>query len=65
MNRGQIVRADASEHGIRLRLWIDDETGHHLAVAETLISDVAIAAYAREVVAEQQRGAQYALGFDD
>ena len=38
MNQGMIVRVEVDTEGVMLRLWIDDETGRHLAVAEVAIA---------------------------
>lgn len=64
MNEAKVVRWEADTIGVRLRLWIDDEDGHHVCVAEMGIEEEAMIAWARAIVHEQNRGAQYMLRFD-
>jgi len=64
-NHAKVVRAETDEHGARLRLWIEDDDGRHVAVAEMGIEESAMILWAREIAAEQNRSAQYMLGFDD
>lgn len=65
MNKAEIVRWEADTIGVRLRLWVDDEDGHHVCVAEMGIEDTALIAFARAITAEQNRGAQYTFQFDN
>lgn len=64
MNRATIVRAEATEAGIQLRMWVDDPEGRHVAVCEVEIPAEHLATYARDVVRQQQRSAQYQLELD-
>lgn len=65
MNRGQIVRAEATDRGVQLRLWIDDVEGHHLTVAELTIPAHTIAHYVVAIEKKQVEADQYQLAFDD
>lgn len=65
MNAGQVVRMDADAFGASIRVWVDDEAGHHLTVCEVRLSLVQVAALAVEIQREQERTDQYQLAFDD
>jgi hypothetical protein len=62
MNTGQVVRAEADETGIRLRVWIDDDRGQHVAVAELRLGVKTLAAWHREVTDKRNEAAQLQLG---
>ena len=64
MNRGTVVRMDADVAGATLRVWVDDEAGHHLTVAEISLSVVQVASLAVEIERAQQKSEQYQLAFD-
>lgn len=64
MNKAKIVRADADTTGVRLRLWVDDEDEQHVCVAELAIDEGTMIRWARAIAHEQNRSAQYMLGFD-
>lgn len=64
MNRAKIVRADADAAGVMLRLWVEDQDGNHLAVAEMGIDEGTMITWARAITHEQNRAAQYMLRFD-
>lgn len=64
MNRGTIVRWEATTGGVDLRLWVDDEDGQHVTVCEIALSEETLISFARQVAYEQNRGAQYMLEFD-
>lgn len=65
MNHGTIVRMDADERGATLRLWVDDEAGHHLTVAECRLTALQIGHLCVAIEREQERTDQYQLTFDD
>ena len=65
MNRGQIVRANATAKAVEVRVWIDDIQGHHLTVAELTIPAHTIAHWVVAVEKEQEQSDQYQLAFDD
>lgn len=64
MNTAKVVRWEADEHGVKLRLWVDDENEQHLAVCEIVIEESVMIAWARAVAHEQNRSAQYMIRFD-
>jgi hypothetical protein len=59
--RATVVKAETSEEGISLRLWVDDERGRHLAVAEMDLSMSYLTALVRTVKEDLARKAQSAL----
>lgn len=61
MNRASVVRCDPGESGVMLRLWIDDETGRHVAVCELALGEKTMRTYLIAVREEQQDAAQYQL----
>ncbi len=63
-NTAKVVRWEADTIGVRLRLWVEDAEGRHLAVAEMGLEESALIAYARAITSEQNRDAQYVFGFD-
>lgn len=65
MNRGQVVRMETSAKGAELRIWVDDEAGHHLTVCEVTLSVKHVAALAVGIERDQERSEQYQLCFDD
>lgn len=65
MNRGQVVKAEGHEKGAVLRVWVDDEEGHHLTVCEVPLSVKLLAAIVVDVERAQQRSEQYQFAFDD
>lgn len=65
MNVAQIVRVEADPMGVNLRLWIDDERGQHLAVAEMRLPALSLARLVVAVEDEQERANQPELPFDD
>jgi len=64
MNQGTIVRADAEENGLRLRIWVDDEAGKHLTVTEVFIPLEHLATYFNDTKTRYQGSQQYSLNFD-
>lgn len=64
MNATQVVRFDADHAGLTLRLWTDDEKGHHLATSEMRVSASMLAAWWVQVREAQDRHAQPPLDFD-
>lgn len=64
MNRMSIVRFEADTIGVQLRVWIDDENGQHVCVAEGAVEEETLIAWARAIAHEQNRAAQYMLRFD-
>jgi hypothetical protein len=64
MNRAHAVRTDATEHGVRVRLWIDDVEGRHLTVAELELPGGFLVGWLRAVDRESQKAQQYQLDFD-
>lgn len=65
MNKATIVRWEADTIGVHIRLWVDDEEDRHVCVAEISLEESALIAFARAVAAEQNRGAQHMLHFDN
>jgi hypothetical protein len=65
MNRAQVVRADPTAKGVKLRIWVDDEQGHHLTVAECELSALLVANIVVGIEKEQEQADQYQLAFDD
>jgi len=63
MNRAHAIRTDATEHGLKIRLWIDDEEGRHLTVAELEIPGGYLVGWLRAVDREATKAAQYQLEF--
>lgn len=63
MNEGRIVRADVDEDGVRIRVWVDDETGRHLTVCECRIGDAQLSTWYRELDAAQHDAQQYQFDF--
>jgi len=61
MNTTQVVRFDATPHGVTLRLWIDDEHGRHVAVSELDLGEKTLLAYGRAVGEAQNRAEQQAF----
>lgn len=64
MNQATIVKVQAEADKIRLRIWVDDERGHHLAVAETTVPATAVALWWCEIRERQDAEAQHPLPFD-
>lgn len=65
MNLAQAVRVTATPHGVRVRLWIDDEVARHLAVAELEIPKSSLRLWLSDVDTEQEYAEQQQLTFDD
>jgi hypothetical protein len=65
MNRFHVVKIEPTYEGCEIRIWIDDDRGRHLAVAEGLLTTRALATMVVGVEREQQRADQYQLTFDD
>lgn len=65
MNRFRVVKVEPTYDGVELRVWVDDDRGRHLCVAEGFVSCRAIATMAVGIEAEQQRTDQYQLEFDN
>lgn len=65
MNLAQAVRVTATPHGVRVRLWIDDEEARHLAVAELEIPKSSLRLWLSDVDTEQEYAEQQQLTFDD
>lgn len=64
MNLAQVVRVTAYPHGVRVRLWIDDESARHLAVAELEIPKSYLRLWLSDVDVEQEYAEQQQLTFD-
>lgn len=64
MNQATVVKVEAQHDGLRVRLWVDDERGHHLAVCETFIRASVLATWWVQVREEQDRYQQPPLDFD-
>lgn len=58
MNEAQIVRWDADSQGARFRLWIDDEHGSHVAVAEFQASRAEVLAWLNAIERANNKEAQ-------
>lgn len=65
MNLAQAVRVTATEHGVRLRLWIDDEAARHLCTAELEVPKHALRMWLTDVETEQEYADQQQLTFDE
>jgi hypothetical protein len=48
MNQATVVRVDVDASGAKIRLWIDDENGRHVTVAELVLGRKALRAWAVE-----------------
>lgn len=64
MNTSQVMKVEAEEHGLRLRLWTDDERGQHLAVSELQVPASVLAVWWVQVRQKQDEAAQQPLPFD-
>lgn len=64
MNQATIIKVEADARGLRLRIWVDDERGHHLAVAEAEVPATHLAMWWVQVRAAQDADAQQPLPFD-
>lgn len=64
MNHATIVKAEPTHAGLKIRVWVDDERGEHLTVAEGFIPATHLARYWVEVREEQDRHQQDPLPFD-
>ncbi len=64
MNTTQVVRVEADHAGLTLRLWTDDEKGHHLAVSEMRVTASVLALWWVQVRERQDAHAQPPLDFD-
>lgn len=64
MNIAQAVRVTATPHGVRVRLWIDDEAARHLAVAELEVPKHALRMWLTDVETEEEYADQQQLTFD-
>lgn len=63
-NSSTVVKVEARPEGLRLRLWTDDERGHHLAVSELEVPATILAQWWVQVRAAQDDAAQQPLPFD-
>jgi len=61
MNQGTIVRADVDAFGVDVRIWVDDETGAHLAVCEVRLTADRLALWASELEQAVSDAAQLLL----
>lgn len=64
MNTATIVRVDADSHGVRMRLWIDDEFGRHVTVCELSLGKKALRAWAGEADQVSNDEAQEQLPYE-
>lgn len=64
MNSATVVKVTATHEGLLVRLWIDDERGQHLAIAETFVKAHVLATWWVQVREEQDRYQQPPLEFD-
>lgn len=58
MNQATIVKVQTDPTGVNLRLWVDDERGQHLAVAEVRVPATHLAMWWVEVRQAQDDAAQ-------
>lgn len=63
MNRGTIVRTEATADGLSLKVWVDDDAGRHVVVAMCEIPASHLASWAQEVGEIRARRDQYELDF--
>lgn len=49
MNQGIVVRWEATDQGVWLKLWIDSERGKHVATAELRLTPAQVSSYAHEL----------------
>jgi len=64
MNQAMIVRADVDQAGLRLRLWIDDESGRHVTTAELIIGHKAVRSWLEENDRSRNEEAQEQLPYE-
>lgn len=64
MNEATIVRADVDSAGLKLRLWIDDESGKHVTTAELSIGHKAIRSWLEENDQRRNDEAQEQLPYE-
>jgi len=61
MNKAQVVRADATPGGVRLRLWIDDEFDRHVTTCEVELGEKTLLSWGRAIAEAQNRADQQAF----
>jgi hypothetical protein len=61
MQHGHAVRIDGGLHGADIRVWVDDEAGHHQAVCEVHLSVVQVMELAADIRDAQERAMQLQL----
>lgn len=64
MNQATIVKVQVEADKVLLRLWVDDESGQHLAVCETTFRDKDLAHWWVEMRQKQDDAKQDPLPFD-
>lgn len=64
MNTTQVVRWEGDSGGVNLRLWIDDESGQHVAVSELRVGRATLEAWSRSVDHARNRDGEQHLTFD-
>lgn len=64
MNTARVVKVEATHEALKMRLWIDDEKGQHLAVAEVSVPAATVATWWLEIRQEQDQYQQPPLDFD-
>lgn len=64
MNSGTVMRADVDGDGIRMRVWVDDELGHHLTVHEMRIGYQTLVAWGNEILTRERDAEQQTLPYE-
>ena len=64
VNEAQVVRLEMSHEGARVKLWIDDERGEHLAVAMLSISAPILESWLAALRIEQDHRDQQTLTYE-
>lgn len=64
MNTARVIRFDPTHEGLKLRLWVDDEKGRHLATAEVFVPATTLAIWWVGVRAAEDEHNQLRLDFD-
>lgn len=63
VNTAKVMRADPSADGMLLRVWVDDELGRHVTVAECEIPASTLSTWAMEVGTIKAQREQFELDF--
>lgn len=64
MNEATVVRVEMSHEGATLKLWIDDEAGHHQAVAMLAIPAGILESWLSALRIEQDHRDQETLTYE-